>query len=406
MNRLWQVLLAASLPLASSSQAQVLLKVDTSRLCSYFGESIEEDLYGFESDLEVLQLVQGVTKQAELGHDFEVVAANVPYAAAATAGAERMVLYNQRYYQDALQDPGLRWRATSILAHEIAHQLLNHELRPAGAERRGQELAADELSGRLLHGLGATVEQATAALREAGTTYKAGGAYPPLDERLAAVRRGWTAAQEKGLPFAGDDDFPVFEWPPPEPSARAQVPSSSLRGSRSGPTRLIDVAQKLERAFAEAGYGEGSYYAVPGGFALVSQLEQISASGDPKPDGERWEATPRPKRVFSLTSYLEALFKANPGHYRIVVFIVTPHLFAPKNRQVGLEAAQDWLAFGLNKLPPSVGILEFTEEFACTALIYEFEQPSRDAKPRLKAPSSLSGRAHLEKARLWATLAK
>ena len=95
-----------------------------------------------------------------------------------------------------------------------------------------------------------------------------------------------------------------------------------LTGSRAN-LHLADVANELERAFNSAGYVERSYYAVPQGFAIAARLEMINPDGSPVAEANRWSASIAPPKVFSLSSYLQALLGATPGEYRVVVFIVT-----------------------------------------------------------------------------------
>jgi hypothetical protein len=145
--------------------------------------------------------------------------------------------------------------------------------------------------------------------------------------------------------------IPHFPWPPPEASARQRIPSDRLRGTNPK-ISLLGVARRLEAAFDQAGYGEIAYYFVPKGFAIVSRLEQIKPDGTPLDVPDRWSREIAPPPVYSLRAYIEALFSANPGHFRVVVFIVTSEPFAEDtNTQVTRDEALKWLVRGSNKLP-------------------------------------------------------
>jgi hypothetical protein len=172
------------------------------------------------------------------------------------------------------------------------------------------------------------------------------------------------------------------------------------------PAHLSDVDRKLAAALDSGDYSERSYYAVPDGFALVTRLEQIEADGTPKKSPDRWTLQVRPLGKFSLSAYLKALFKATPGFYRIIVFVVTSQSFSQTTTAVSREDAVLWISSGLNTLPVALGEHEFSDEHRCTALIYEFKQPGSGASARLDLPSDLPGRTHLEKARLWDALRK
>ncbi len=196
-------------------------------------------------------------------------------------------------------------------------------------------------------------------------------------------------------------EAPFFPWPPPRASATARIPRNLLEAER-GPTRLRDVDRRITEVLEQNGYYESSYYAVPAGFALVTKMEQIESDGTPKQGLQRWIMTPQTLVNFSLTAYLTALFRAAPGYYRVIVFIVTPHAFAQSEVEVRPEEANEWLSGGLNRLPASIGNLDFSrEDYACAALIYEFERASEAEEPRIRRPGLIPGRTHLVKAGIW-----
>lgn len=198
-------------------------------------------------------------------------------------------------------------------------------------------------------------------------------------------------------------NIPKFPWPPPNASAFAKIPSSIL-SSLDTKISLANVANKLEAALDHTGYSQKKYYQVPDGFALVSQLEQFNPDGTSKDLPDRWAAEFRPPRIFSLKSYIEAIFTANPGQYRIVAFIVTSQPFEESEETVTREEAMEWLDSGMIVLPKSIGEQPYTDEHYCTALIYEFELPGKGKEAFFKKSSELSGKDHLKKSKLWAAL--
>jgi len=203
-----------------------------------------------------------------------------------------------------------------------------------------------------------------------------------------------------------EEVMPAFPWPPPRSSARIRIPSRFFEEANKQ-FLLKDIAKKLEETFDQAGYVERSYYSVPEGFALVSRLEQFNSDGTPKEEQERWSVRVKSSKVFSLSSYIKALFTANAGHYRVIVFTVTsvPIIYSD-NVRVDSKVATDWVQRGIPKLPPIIGKRPFLSEHYCTALIYEFEQVTPDHEAVLKNPGNLTGRKHLEKSNLWDALAR
>jgi hypothetical protein len=193
--------------------------------------------------------------------------------------------------------------------------------------------------------------------------------------------------------------MPSFPWPPPRYSAFSPVPSAFVAPTAQPPLR--EVAGRLERAFDAAGYSERSFYWIPGGFALVSRIEQIRADASPMAAG-RWAVTMPPPHSFN--DYIRALFSAPPGYYRVIVFVVTDQSLSAANRQPTREEAAAWVSSGAIRLPSELAARPYTGEHYTAALIYEFERKRDDPQALVKAPSDFLGRTHLEKAGLWGAL--
>jgi hypothetical protein len=109
-------------------------------------------------------------------------------------------------------------------------------------------------------------------------------------------------------------------------------------------------------------------------------------------------------RVASLDEYIKALFNAPPGHYRVIVFVVTDQPFAATGQEPGSQEASAWLAAGALRLPSQIGREPYSSEHYTSALIYEFERNRDTRQATVKTPSDLLGRTHLEKAGLWKAL--
>jgi len=182
---------------------------------------------------------------------------------------------------------------------------------------------------------------------------------------------------------------PQFPWPPPSASAREVLPRTLFHGSH-----LVDIDRTLSNALHKNGYAETSYYAVPSGFALVTRLEQIDIDGRSKSPPGRWSVDALARMSsFSLKGYINALFIADPGRYRVIVFVVTDVPFRESDTQISKEEALGWLRDGWNVLPSIIGERPFTADVNCTALIYEFEKKGNST--RILLPSGLGAHAHL-----------
>jgi len=194
-----------------------------------------------------------------------------------------------------------------------------------------------------------------------------------------------------------------FPWPPPRSSAMKVIPDNFFRNVREVDIQLADVDTRINNALDASGYVERSYYAVPGGFALVTRLEKINSDGTPKLGADRWASEVGPLRLypFDVDAYIKALFTSNPGFFRIIVFIVTPHPFTQTDEIVNRQDAISWLHRGSNKLPYELGIQPYTYQYSCTVLIYEFEKIAGKQAASTVLPGKLSGKTHLEKSKLW-----
>ena len=371
------------------------------RVCAFDSDALTEPAYVFDAQREVEARVDSMVRLSARPQNFALRAANVAEAVSGLSDGRRYVLYNQFSLANLERSREGKWVLLGILAHQVGHQILEHSFATDPDTRHAEELAAEAEAGRILRSFGATLAEARLALtrRNESTPHPR---YPSAADRIAALSAGWTGAAGDGAQFtsSSDNSVPTFQWPPPRASARFDLPASLLPGD----ARLTDIAAILEQALGEAGFPDKSYYAVPGGFALVAQLERINDEGQPQPGGGRWDAELRPPKVMTVRSYFEALFLPRPGRYRLVVFLVTSQAFAYKSESVSFEVSRDWLWAGSNRLPPSVGIERYSADHYTTALIYEFHQPGVQQPAALRIPSALSGRLHLERAGIWARL--
>ncbi len=184
------------------------------------------------------------------------------------------------------------------------------------------------------------------------------------------------------------DPLPRFPWPPPKASATSDVSRRLLEDSKT----LGDVDAKLVEALDKAGYGERSYYWIPGGYALATRIERMDDDGAPhKPD--RWNLNPSLMRNFDLVVFLKALVSAPVGRYRVFVFTVTSQAYKSDTAEPSYETAVKWAGSGASALTPEIAQQPYTKEHAVKARIYEFEKSG--GKGRQMDPSALSGADHI-----------
>jgi hypothetical protein len=196
--------------------------------------------------------------------------------------------------------------------------------------------------------------------------------------------------------------MPAFTpWPPPVPSEQMVLSRERLTAGLNTDPSLGAIGQRLSHALRSAGYSEFTFYRVPTGFAIVAKLEQIAADGTPEPQRSRFN-DPNAQSDFSLARYIEHLFYAPKGFYRLIVFAVTSEPIVPKGAAQA-DRMKSMVAGGANKLPSAYNKMKFTIDHDVTALIYEFSK-SGDKQVSVLMPGRLDARTHLEKSGLYSRL--
>jgi hypothetical protein len=204
----------------------------------------------------------------------------------------------------------------------------------------------------------------------------------------------------------GRDSIKQFDWPPPNPTTRTTIPRELLAKPAPAKTYLYDIDQQLSDAL-DSGHYQRSYYAAPDGFAVVTRLERYDPdSGAPMIGKDRWaprvELTEVRRETF-FERFVQALYSARDGYYRVIVFTVSPMDLHTKG-SVSRDEAYQWLEEGSRELPPSIGTRSYTEEYKTTALIYEFERPAHEQQTRFLEQGNLRAKAQLTAAKIWTIL--
>jgi hypothetical protein len=126
--------------------------------------------------------------------NFEIREASVPNAVATIQNNVRLILYNPSFMSEIDKQTNRGdWASMSVLAHEIGHHLQGHTLQGGGSSPE-IELEADKFSGFSLAQMGASLEEACAAMKSAMNPGSA--THPASDARLVAITAGWKDANE------------------------------------------------------------------------------------------------------------------------------------------------------------------------------------------------------------------
>lgn len=172
-------------------------------MCNYFGGTpklTKKEIckkWGYASEDAAEEVVKDIMDQLGLQPNFIVLECNkTPNAAAlvdsSDIGLIRYIMYNKYFMQRVKAKTKTDWGAMSIMAHEIGHHLNGHTLDRLGS-RPTFELESDEFSGFALFKLGASLEEAQAAINNF-VGEKGGPTHPGRADRLAAIEKGWKNA--------------------------------------------------------------------------------------------------------------------------------------------------------------------------------------------------------------------
>jgi hypothetical protein len=221
----------------------------------------------------------------------------------------------------------------------------------------------------------------------------------PLALRGAAPM---AAAGVAGLMKAELAAVPHFEWPPPKPSGRVEIPQRLLLASDRR-TTLGQAVRRLRAAMIQSGYGEHSVYRInANGVALVTRVERLTDDGSPHQNA-RW-LPPNASQPFSVLKFVRGLVWSEPGHYRLIVFTLTTDALPADGRPMRPADLPNLQTGGLASLPKPLADLPFTAEHAAFALIYELRSERPGATPVLLEPGQFTALQHLQKATIWAAL--
>lgn len=193
-RQLWSYLVAtlALMPIAAIAEIGSM-KVD--HYCSFNDKPLPSIIATFDSDDAAQQALKRVMRYTGLPPRFEILAADVPNAAAVIRNNKRYILYSQQFMRKVRDTTRNNWSEISVLAHEIGHHLSNHTFGSTGS-RPKFELEADRFSGFVLQKMGASLDDAVAVTKRM-VSQQGSKTHPPRSARIAAVTNGWMDAEEK-----------------------------------------------------------------------------------------------------------------------------------------------------------------------------------------------------------------
>ncbi len=380
--------------------AQESLNIPTGNHCAFSGLEWEEDLYKYDGNPQVEEWIKDILEAGGAKQNFITLQANVENVAAVLdpLTGKRFLLYSQNFIEKAKG----KLAVFGALAHEIGHHAYAHKL--TNESRAFEELEADEFMGYVL-----AKTKGIASLVEAQRVIEVlPSSFPAViiaESRREAIKNGWANATKtleinKSAGWANDPDKAEFL------KAQFQVlpccsPLDIPRNFFLKAQTLNDIAQILGLALDKQGYYYRKFKSYKGGFALIVQMEQFNADYTFRNDQNRWAAVPMGETFKGFVDYFKTLIFPQKSNFRTFVFVVTEQIFTTQEgANVSKSEAEDWYKSGFNKLPKSIASIPVTDRLSVTALVYEFQVPESNKKPKQNCPT-IDTKRHLVQSKIW-----
>ncbi|MEO6071265.1 MAG: M48 family metalloprotease [Chitinophagaceae bacterium] len=161
---------------------------------------------------------------------------------------QRYIIYDNNFLESLDSYAGTQWASISVLAHEMGHHYRNHVIDRQGSTPP-KELEADYFSGYVMAKMGATLEEAKAAMEQIASP-RASATHPAKADRLNSIGKGWAYAQGLTNTTPGNNNNPVpqpQQNPPPAPADASWI-YLSLYGNNDMTVFLSDDGRKFTEA--------------------------------------------------------------------------------------------------------------------------------------------------------------
>lgn len=124
----------------------------------------------------------------------------------------------------------------------------------------------------------------------------------------------------------------------------------------------------------DADFDSFGYYRVPGGFALVTRIENLDgATGAPLEGLARWAM----RQVYAGLSFSSIFaISRTAGYYRVFVFALTndPRKPQPIDSAPVFTIAQAWATEGIPTLPSEIKAMPVGQDHTLIVMVYEFKK--------------------------------
>lgn len=180
---------------------------------------------------------------------------------------ERFIFYNVTFMQKLKAKTKEQWTLVSILAHELGHHLAFHT-EITGNDHKF-ELEADYFSGFVLRRLGATLDQAHAAMKEISPK-EATKTHPGLDQRLQVIGIGWTDGGQQGAPHGLKERAP---------EALAGIGTGAAAPSTAA-AEVVRICREVEQvtSLTTLGVLERQHKGAPAADCISARISELKAA--------------------------------------------------------------------------------------------------------------------------------
>jgi hypothetical protein len=147
----------------------------------------------FASVYEASSYINTMLDRIDWQQNFQVREQNgIDNAYATIIRGQRYIVYDNQFLEKLDSYAGTKWASISVLAHEMGHHYYNHMLNSTGSNPTN-ELQADFFSGYVMEKLGASLQEAEAAMSKIASP-QASSTHPGKTDRLNAIAKGWSSA--------------------------------------------------------------------------------------------------------------------------------------------------------------------------------------------------------------------
>ena len=168
---------------------------------------------------------------------------------------QRYIVYDNRFLESLDSYAGTKWASISVLAHEMGHHYYNHMLNSTGSNP-SNELEADFFSGYVMEKMGASLQEAEAAMSKIASP-QASSTHPAKADRLNAIAKGWNSATSGNTRTTTRNPVPAQPKTYPQTQQRNEPVSNneddswihlSLYGNSNMTVYLSDDGRKFSAA--------------------------------------------------------------------------------------------------------------------------------------------------------------